>query len=291
MRLKKHPSLLSLGAIGDAYGFCFEFAAPEFVAANNDLSYHQHPEFTNVVPGSYSDDTQMQLALAELIVSGDAWTPSSIAKQFVRTYKRDARPGYARRFRGLLDDVSDGDELLARINPDSERNGAAMRASIIGLYPDLLTVKRLAAMQAAVTHNTKGGIDSAVATALICNYLLYERGPKDDLSYFLSQHLPAYDWNQRWQGVVPVHGISTVRAALVVLLSCHSLSEILRFCVAFTGDVDSVATIACSCAAVCDSIQKDVPDVLWNRLEQTEYGRDYLEEMDRRVWQRIALSV
>ena len=91
--------------------------------------------------------------------------------------------------------------------------------------------------------------------------------------------------------VVPVHGISTVRAALVVLLNCHSLSEILRFCVAFTGDVDSVATIACSCAAVCDSIQKDVPDVLWNRLEQTEYGRDYLEEMDRRVWQRIALSV
>ena len=62
------PSPLLFGAIGDAYGFCFEFASAEFVAANNDLNYHQHPEFSSTIPGVYSDDTEMQLALAEFML-------------------------------------------------------------------------------------------------------------------------------------------------------------------------------------------------------------------------------
>ena len=118
--------MLTLGAIGDSYGFCFEFADPKFVAQHNDLKYIQHPEFVHITPGAYSDDTQMQLALAELIVSGLEWTPISIADQFVRSYKRDPRLGYARRFRALLEEVGDGSKLIATIQANSERNGAAM---------------------------------------------------------------------------------------------------------------------------------------------------------------------
>ena len=121
------PSPLAFGAIGDSYGFCFEFAEPEFVARHNDLEYHQHPEFADVAPGAYSDDTQMQLAIAELLAGGEEWTPIAIANQFVRVFKRDPRPGYAKRFRELLDDIETGAELIERIRPESERNGAAMR--------------------------------------------------------------------------------------------------------------------------------------------------------------------
>ena len=277
-----------MGAIGDAYGFCFEFTEPEFVARNNDLSYHQHPEFEDVTPGAYSDDTQMQLALAELIISGVEWTPEVVAEQFVRTYNRDPRPGYAKRFRTLLDGVQDGRELIAILNPESERNGAAMRASIIGLFPDIQKVKDLAKLQAQVTHNTKGGIDSAVAAALICHHLKYEQDGKNALPEFLSEHLPDHRWEGSWQGKVPVHGISTVQAALTALLSSDSLSEILKACIAFTGDVDSVAAIACSCASVSDTIQKDFPENLWLGLENSPYGLSYLKEADGKVWQKIA---
>ena len=147
--------LLSLGALGDAYGFGFEFVEPTFVHSYNDLCYHQHPEFTTIPPGRYSDDTQMQLGLAELLIQeGVDWTPLKIADQFVSVYKRDPRPGYAKRFQSLLDEVSCGQELLTRLHPQSERNGAAMRSSVIGLLPDLELVKHLAALQASVTHNT-----------------------------------------------------------------------------------------------------------------------------------------
>ena len=284
------PSMLTLGAIGDSYGFCFEFAEPEFVAQHNDLEYIQHPEFGHITPGAYSDDTQMQLALAELIVSDLEWTPISIADQFVSSYKRDPRPGYARRFRALLEEVDDGSELIAKIQPNSDRNGAAMRAPIIGLFPDLQTVRHLATLQAAVTHNTKGGIDSAVAAALMSHYLLYGLGEKTALPEFLTQTLPDYNWTERWQGKVPIHGISTVQAALTALLASDSLSEILQACVAFTGDVDSVAAIACSCAAISDSICQDIPEQLWQGLERTRYGLPYLQEMDRRVWQHVVTT-
>lgn len=90
-----------MGALGDAYGFCFEFAEPEHVAAHNDLRFHPPPD-RDFAPGSYSDDTQMQLALAELIVSGKEWSRESIADAFVSTFKRDPRPGYARRFAAFL---------------------------------------------------------------------------------------------------------------------------------------------------------------------------------------------
>ena len=168
-----------------------------------------------------------------------------------------------------MEEVKDGDELIARINPESERNGAAMRAPIIGLLPDLETVKHVAKLQAAVTHDTKGGIDSSVAAALMCHFFKYGRGEKHALSEFLAEHLPDHNWSGDWHGKVPVHGISTVQAALTALLGSDSLSKILQACIEFTGDVDSVAAIACSCGSVSDSINNDIPEQLWNGIEAT----------------------
>ena len=54
-------------AIADAYGAGFEYANEAI--ANNDLSrYVEHPRF-RLNPSSYTDDTQMSIAIAEVIVS------------------------------------------------------------------------------------------------------------------------------------------------------------------------------------------------------------------------------
>lgn len=61
-------------AIGDAYGAGFEYANRAFIGAHNDLSgYVRHPRHRQR-PGSYTDDTQMSLGIAEAVVEGDAWT-------------------------------------------------------------------------------------------------------------------------------------------------------------------------------------------------------------------------
>jgi len=41
--------------------------------------YIEHPRHKQK-PGTYTDDTQMSLALAELIVEGKSWTPETIDK-------------------------------------------------------------------------------------------------------------------------------------------------------------------------------------------------------------------
>jgi hypothetical protein len=70
-------------AIGDAYGAGFEYASPHVVERYNDLSrYFQHPRHT-LQPGAYTDDTQMSLAIAEAMVSGDPWTLEMLASRFV----------------------------------------------------------------------------------------------------------------------------------------------------------------------------------------------------------------
>ncbi|HRF41815.1 MAG TPA: ADP-ribosylglycohydrolase family protein [Saprospiraceae bacterium] len=84
------------GAIGDAYGAGFEFADMEFIKNKNQLThYQQHPLFESIYK-KYTDDTQMALAIAELLIEKTAWTPVAIADKFVEVFKRDPRQGYAK---------------------------------------------------------------------------------------------------------------------------------------------------------------------------------------------------
>jgi len=85
--------MLLQGAIGDAYGAGFEFAPMEKISQDNTISrYEPHPLFPEI-HGKYTDDTQMSLAIAELLISGAAWTPENIAQKFVECFKRDPRRG------------------------------------------------------------------------------------------------------------------------------------------------------------------------------------------------------
>jgi ADP-ribosylglycohydrolase len=82
-------------AIGDAYGAGFEYVDAKMIHRQNDLSrYVKHPRH-NIQPGSYTDDTQMSLAIAEAIVSGEPWEPGMLVRRFVEVFKRDPREGYA----------------------------------------------------------------------------------------------------------------------------------------------------------------------------------------------------
>lgn len=58
-------------AIGDAYGAGFEYVSTAIICEHNDLSgYIQHPRH-GTKPGQYTDDTQMSISIAEVIVSGE----------------------------------------------------------------------------------------------------------------------------------------------------------------------------------------------------------------------------
>lgn len=269
-------------AIGDAYGAGFEYATPDLIRRQNDLSrYVKHPKHA-IQPGSYTDDTQMSLAIAEVIVSEQPWQPLVLANAFVEAFQRDPREGYASGFYHFLRNVRDGEQFLAEIQPLSDKSGAAMRAAPIGVFSTPALVIERCAVQAALTHNTPDGINAAVAAALMTHYFLYTLGSKRELADFLIAHVDG-QWNQPWQGKVGSKGWMSVRAAITALLQCSSMSELLKICIAFSGDVDTVATIALAAGSCCSEIDQDLPAHLYDKLENTRFGREYIRQLDQQL--------
>lgn len=270
-------------AVGDAYGAGFEYAPPAFVARHNTLAgYVRHPTHLGIAPGAYTDDTQMTLAVAELMVAGTEWTPTVLADKFVEVFHRDPRDGYAGGFQAFLRSVTSGADFLARIRPDSDKSGAAMRVAPVGLLPTVADVRHHAALQARVTHDTPAGVGAAEAAALAVHYCHHGLGPVSSVARWVSTQLGT-DWTRPWEGKVGSKGEMSVRAALTALASATSASELLRACVAYTGDVDTVATIALAAASRTPSVVADLPAVLVDDLENGTYGRDHLRALDAQL--------
>jgi ADP-ribosyl-[dinitrogen reductase] hydrolase len=62
-----------------------------------------------------------------------------------------------------------------------------------------------------------------------------------------------------------------------------SMSDLLKDCIAFKGDVDTVATIALGAAAHSKEVIQDIPQHLIDTLENGTYGRDYLVQLDKNL--------
>ncbi len=277
-KLKRKKMLLH-GAIGDAYGAGFEFAPMEKIRQYNTISrYEQHPIFPEI-QGKYTDDTQMSIAIAELLINNIAWTPENIADKFVECFKRDPRRGYAKRFYQFLTEIKDGAELLQKIHPKSERNGAAMRAYPLGILKDELEIKTKCRMQAGITHQTEKAMKAAEAIALTCHFFIHKKGEKDDLGMYLSD-IQQYKWNTDWDGEVGVDALQTVEAVLTVLEQETTLTNMLKRSVNFGGDVDTVASLTLAIGSLMPSVQNDLPKFLYDDLENGAYGRDYMRKLD-----------
>jgi len=326
--------MLIESAIGDAYGASFEYLGESGVKKYNNLErYEINRIHKDMKPGSYTDDTQMSIAIAELIISGKEWTKENIANKFVEVFKRDERQGYSKDFYKFLKKINSGREFLEEITGSSNSNGAAMRSVPIGIYSEVEEVKNKCKIQAEITHNTEVGVNSAIAVALMSHYFIYKSGPKSELGIWLKSQIPG-KWSEPWKDMVELGrgatrklsqeinienlqksinkffselkdtGISEemikkeifrnirkkgigskasecVRASITAIIRNNSMAELLKDCVNFTGDVDTVCTIALGAAAHCDEIKKDLPEFLFSELENGDYGRDYIIKLDK----------
>ena len=270
-------------AIGDAYGAAFEFMSPEFIARENDLSgYKCNPE-TRLGDGRYTDDTQMAVAIAEHLLSGAPADTETLAGYFVRTFRRDERRGYSKRLFAVLQAAENAGDFLSSIVPSSDRSGAAMRASPIGLLPDLDQVLALARLQASITHDTDGGRMSASAIAVMVHYLAHALGPRGDLGAFLEVHVPGHVWSRPWSGPTSMAGIDCAHAAISLVMSAQTQSGLLKSAIALGGDTDTVAAMAMFSASLCQDIASDLSPVFYDTLENGLYGLDFLRRLDAKL--------
>ena len=275
-------------ALADAYGVGFEFRPTDFVRANNRLErYFPHERYTEL-HGKYSDDTQLSMALAELMLSGADWTIQNIAGKFVEVFQRDVRPGYSSRMYQALSDSEDGLDFIKRIDNNSEGSGAAMRSAVIGLLPSVPELLEKAAIQAKVTHHPPAAIQSSQAVALGTHYFAYELGPKNKVATYISSIINGH-WDQEWKGPANSKGTLCVLAALTAIRRNDNRADLLKDCIAFTGDVDTVAAIALGMTAFSTEVAANLPQWMYDELENGTYGRDYLQAIDQQLHHKFTI--
>jgi ADP-ribosylglycohydrolase len=274
--------MLLFGAIGDAYGAGFEFAERAIIDAENDLThYRRHPRYLSILK-KYTDDTQMAIGLSELIISQKDWTVENIADKFVTVFKRDIREGYASRFYQFLIDINDGKTFLEKIIPNSERNGAAMRAYPLGVLKTEKAIIEKNKIQTFVTHQTETALIASEAIALASHFFIYNKGNQKDLIPYLND-FQNRKWIANWQGEVSMNGIETVEAVLTILINEKSLSQMLKKSVDFGGDVDTVASLCLAIGSEIENIENDLPKWLFKELENEAFGRDYLMKLNDKL--------
>jgi ADP-ribosyl-[dinitrogen reductase] hydrolase len=270
-------------AIGDAYGAGFEFCSRDKIVRHNTLASFV-PHELGIAPGCYTDDTQMSIAVSEVLLAGHGMTSEEFADAFVRCYRRDPRQGYAKGLQGLLADCETGPQLRSRIRPGSRRNGAAMRSVPLGLLSksDIDTV---AQAQAQVTHDTPEGILSSRVVAYLAHAVLYDQVRLADLAEVIDRET-GFRLRGDWDAEVKCDAIETLHAVHTALLRNTSMSQLLVDCVNFSGDVDSVAAIALGIASLSAEYVDDVPMALRQTLESGAYGQGFLDRLDASLAQQ-----
>ncbi len=281
-------------AQGDAY--CM---ATEYIKLPRDQEvYDQALKFEHYVKhpthplraGSYTDDTQMSIAIAELLIDGGPYTKEAFADRFVQVFRRDPRRGYSAAFYEVLRKCNTGAELLATVHPHSSKNGAAMRSIPLGFLPTPKQVLKVAETQAKITHDTLQGILSSQIIALYKHFLLYgeESDPSEQMVRLLpaAEHFFIKDWSGRVKDTIAEGGLgvglNTVWAVLTVIRTCFNDRQILRQIIEWGGDTDTVAALALGLTSTTAHSEGSLPEFFEHGLEPGgQYGVDYLRHLGR----------
>lgn len=150
-------------SVGDAFGQQFFAELPREIATRT----------APLPPWQYTDDTEMALAIFEVLSGCGIIDQDRLARQFARRYMLDAARGYGAGARMVLQDIADGSPWYVACRQifagqGSLGNGAAMRVAPLGAYfaADVPRVVNQAAASAEITHAHPDGIAGAVAVAL-----------------------------------------------------------------------------------------------------------------------------
>jgi ADP-ribosylglycohydrolase len=151
-------------SVGDAFGQ--QFFLPGFY-----FQYHRKRE-APPGPWRYTDDTEMALAIAEVLAQRGHVDQERLADSFARRYERNPKRGYGGGAAQLLSALVGGQNWQDASRSlfggqGSFGNGGAMRAAPIGAYfaDDLNEMARQARLSAEVTHSHSEGQAGAMAVA------------------------------------------------------------------------------------------------------------------------------
>jgi len=319
----KLQNLLIGVAIGDAKGVRYEFVTRglknRYKTLNlADYELNPNPKFGTGILGMYTDDTQMTIGVCELLLSGKEFNLYNLAQSFLDCYKRDPLPGgYAGGFQKFLNSTETAEDFVTNIKSKSKRNGAAMRATPLGVISDLDTLVEYATINAKLTHNVPMGIASSVCVGLLAHHRIYDRtdneldfilpyiekiDPRSAEHYEQAYNLESKDpeilfgkmtkrlgpikWKKTRKGV-PCSGLRTPGAVLYLLNNYGDDPGLtLRESMLLGGDTDTVAAIAVGISAINQGFDS-IHNYLIENLTNHDYGKDYLLDLGDQLFKKF----
>lgn len=230
-----------IGAIlGDIIGSPYEFDM-----GNKSKAF---PLFS--AQSTFTDDTVMTIAVGAALMdvqpdASDAHIKKRLVYHMREFGKKYPQAGYGVRFSKWLD-------TQAPKPYNSYGNGSAMRVSAAAwLCDDLETVRRLARLSAAVTHNHPEGIKGAEATASAI-FLARTEHSKAEIKEYIEKEFQ-YMLDRSCDEIRPNYHhvescMETVPEAITAFLEGEDFEDVIRTAVSLGGDCDTLAAIAGSIA-------------------------------------------
>ncbi len=248
--------------------------------------------------GSYTDDTQMMMALAESLVRCRGVDEEDLAAAFLAHY--EPRRGYGSGTRTVLSLWESGvpvSEAAGRLfdGEGSPRNGAAMRVAPIAVRfcADQAEVASAARRSALLTHAHPEGVDgavvqaSAVAAALVRRDPLAAalaaaatpamRGRLEQLMDLTVRRLDPHELGGPDRRVAPT-ATASVPVAVVVGSRARSFEEAVSVAVRCGGDTDTVGAMTGAIAGARFGANS-IPARWYTALEDGERGRSHVERL------------
>jgi ADP-ribosyl-[dinitrogen reductase] hydrolase len=266
-------------AIGDAYGAGFEFRELDFIIKNNSLTeYHKHGLYTEIYK-RYTDDTQMAIAISELLLEEENWNEIKVANKFVEVFHRDKRRGYSNRVYDALDASRNGKDFIKIINNGSNGNGSAMRAYSIGHLKNIEQLLEFCEIQAKTSHNTIEGISCAKRVALAVHYFKYNLDKQSTLIEFINETLKEKEV-YKITSPIDMHGYPTTQSVIKIVSEATSMRQCLKKSIDYGGDTDTVAALCMAILSQKEGCDKLLPTFLYEELENDKYGKNFLIKLD-----------
>jgi poly(ADP-ribose) glycohydrolase ARH3 len=282
--------------VGDALGMPYEGADARQVPAELEMLD------ARLGRGTYTDDTQMMIALAESLLRCDVVEPEDLASAFRAHF--DPRRGYGAGTTQVIELWNSGagtDEAARQVfaGQGSFGNGAAMRVAPVAVrfFDDSVLLATQAARSARLTHTHPVGIDGAVVQAAAIAAALDDDAPLDAAiaaartrelreRLLTLQRLAATAVTPeilcgpgRWIGS---SATDSVPVAVVAAGRASSFEEAVTTAIRCGGDTDTTAAMAGAIAGARFGASA-IPSRWLDALEDGAYGRRHVDELAREL--------
>lgn len=285
--------------VGDALGMPVEGLTAREIAALYGRLEEMLPG--RLPAGSYTDDTQMMVAILEGLVEDGAFNPGSVAMRFVASF--EPVRGYGRRIAGVMSRLSGG-AGWRDAGTDSFGNGAAMRIAPIGLFfhGDVDALVAAAKDCSIITHQhpegVAGGVAQALGVALALKAGLGMEKPdpgefireiasriKEIDPGFAARLMDLMDVDPKRLGPelhrlfrCNLKAVESVGPALACFLYTEGFEDALLAAVNLGGDTDTIGAMTGALAGAFYG-RAAIPGRWLDALEEGKKGRSYVEEL------------